>query len=65
MFGLTKSWEELPTKSEYLQIHTMERAICYKCGSDKLLDIGLTNVIDHRRKILCEKCKTPLYREED
>lgn len=65
MHGLIKTWKTIPTKSEYLQKYHLETKVCHKCGSDRFLDVGLMSLVSHRRTILCAKCKTTLFREED
>lgn len=65
MRGLRYYWEQLPTKEEYLKKYGLNRLVCIKCGSDDLLNIGLIHQVDHRRRVICSKCKAELYREED
>ncbi|MGY6029032.1 hypothetical protein ACUY4Q_001984 [Phytobacter sp. AG2a] len=65
MCGLIKAWELHSTKEEYLASHKLSDVKCFKCGSTKTLDVGLTNMVDNRRTIHCARCKVTLYREED
>ncbi len=65
MFTINNEWEKLPTKEEYLKKNNLSLFKCIYCDSTTVLDIGLSNMIDHRRKIICAKCKAILYREND
>ncbi|UXY14884.1 hypothetical protein N8I74_16425 [Chitiniphilus purpureus] len=62
-------WQGLPFLKQYSSRHPWARrngaACCYKCGCDELLDVGLSRVGDYRRRIVCNQCRTPLWREED
>lgn len=65
MPGLIGYWKQLPTKDEYIKKHNMSKISCYSCGHEKFSDVGLIQVWDNHRRILCAKCKTTLFREED
>ena len=65
MISLSNEWESIPTKEQYLSKNNLRSVICIYCKSEKTLDIGLSNMVDHRRKIICANCKVVLYREND
>ncbi|EAU0222420.1 hypothetical protein CWG91_003646 [Salmonella enterica subsp. enterica serovar Ramatgan] len=65
MPGLIGYWKQLPTKDEYIKKHNMSKISCYSCGHEKFSDVGLIQVWDNHRRILCAKCKTTLFREEN
>ncbi|MBZ7748976.1 hypothetical protein FML41_13005 [Klebsiella michiganensis] len=65
MRGLIYYWKQIPTKEEYLKKYNLKSLSCYKCGSDDLLNVGLIHPVDNRRRVICKKCKSELYREED
>ncbi len=65
MPGLIGYWKQLPTKDEYIKKHNMSKITNNKCGQEKNRDVGLIQVWDNHRRILCAKCKTTLFREED
>lgn len=60
MPGLIGYWKQLPTKDEYIKKHNMSKISCYSCGHEKFSDVGLIQVWDNHRRILCAKCKTTL-----
>ncbi|WP_293935134.1 hypothetical protein [Iodobacter sp.] len=60
-----KDWETIPTREGYLAKHPANNMACYKCGDSTQLDIGLLRFTDYRRKKICAKCKTTLWREQD
>lgn len=62
MPGLIGYWKQLPTKDEYIKKHNMSKISCYSCGHEKFSDVGLIQVWDNHRRILCAKCKTTLFR---
>lgn len=65
MFTINNEWEKLPTKEEYLKRNNLNSFKCIYCNSTTVIDTGLSNMIDHRRKIICSTCKAVLYREND
>ncbi len=60
-------WERLPTLNAYLAKHPAKNNIiaCHHCSHAEQLDIGLVQISDYRRKIICTQCKNPLWREQD
>lgn len=63
----TTSWEQLPTKAEYLAAHPEsvdgDIIFCYHCGHHELLEVGMVHLTDFRREWVCAKCKQVLFRE--
>ncbi|EKB20861.1 MULTISPECIES: hypothetical protein [Aeromonas] len=63
----TTSWEQLPTKADYLVAHPEsvdgDIIFCYHCGHHELLEVGMVHLTDFRREWVCAKCKQVLFRE--
>jgi hypothetical protein len=64
---LQKYWHQSMTKVEYLQRHSDcvsgEKIACFQCGATEQMDLGLARPTDFRRRIVCSRCKTLLWRE--
>ena len=62
-----KYWQGFRTKEEYLQWHPEllqgQKVLCFQCASTEQLDLGLLRPTDYRRRIVCARCKTLLWRE--
>jgi ribosomal protein S27AE len=60
-------WQSLITQAQYVQKHPElalgERIACYQCGGTERLDLGLLKPTDYRRRIVCARCKSTLWRE--
>lgn len=60
----TTSWEQLPTKADYLTAHPEsvdgDIIFCYHCGHHELLEVGMVHLTDFRREWVCAKCKQGL-----
>ncbi|PHV02137.1 hypothetical protein CSQ88_08300 [Iodobacter sp. BJB302] len=67
MPGAQSEWEKLPTLDVYLARHPAKNNIitCHNCRHTGRMDIGLVQISDYRRKIICTQCKTTLWREQD
>jgi hypothetical protein len=64
----TERWEQLPTKEQYVRTHPEtadgQHVKCYYCRAFNTLDVGLANITDYRRTIICRSCKRQLWREQ-
>ncbi len=64
---LQKYWHQSMTKTEYLQWHSdcvkRNSVSCFQCGGTEQMDLGLARPTDYRRRIVCSRCKTLLWRE--
>lgn len=62
-----KHWQGFRTKEEYLQMHPeldqAQKIACFQCCGVDQLDLGLMRPTDYRRRIVCARCKTLLWRE--
>jgi hypothetical protein len=61
----TREWQSLPTESEYRQLHPSavknDISHCVYCDSVQQFDFPAFNLGVVHRKVLCAKCKKPLW----
>ncbi|QLG88487.1 hypothetical protein HQ393_09625 [Chitinibacter bivalviorum] len=60
-------WHSLRTQADYIaqypELILGKKVACYQCGGTERLDLGLLKPTDYRRRIVCARCKSTLWRE--
>ncbi|MGL5102685.1 MAG: hypothetical protein ACRC6N_09130 [Plesiomonas sp.] len=65
---LSRQWNILPTKQEYLKTHPsceyLNKVKCNHCHSRNIHNVGVERAYSYRRQHVCGSCDNALFRSE-